>query len=49
MKLWGGRFYNRKFKILSDEMNDFDNLESPDFEDDTSDYNLKDNETKEDL
>ena len=30
-------------------MNDFDNLESPDFEDDTSDYNLKNNETKEDL
>ena len=43
-------YKNRKeLETILDEMNDFDNLESPDFEDDTSDYNLKDNETKEDL
>lgn len=43
-------FLNKNIQeTILDEMNDFDNLESPDFEDDTSDYNLKDNETKEDL
>ena len=43
-------FLNKNIQeTILDEMNDFDNLESPDFEDDTSDYNLKNNETKEDL